>query len=310
MHRPLRIAAFLLVLASMPLWAQHGGGHGSSGSHAGGGGGFSSHGGFSGGGFHGGGFQGGMSGGHSFGGSHSFSGSRSFSGPRSFSGAHSPHSFSGARSYSGSHSRYGYAPYSRGSASGPSLASRSPRGHGHSGVGVRIRSYGYGYGNNCGVYGCGAWGYGYPYLYGGIDPYWWWDSGSPDDSGAQYDAGQNNYNDYNQGVGDPWRPPDQGDPDEYASSAPPHQPERTEALPATVLIFHDQHRQEVNNYAIVGDTLWNFAPQHTQKIPLSALDIPATTKINDDRGVDFRLPTVSEDQQLHINIQLRDSVDN
>jgi hypothetical protein len=39
-----------------------------------------------------------------------------------------------------------------------------------------------------------------------------------------------------------------------------------------------------------------FAPQHTQKIPLSDLDIPATTRINDERGVDFRVPGANEGQ--------------
>lgn len=91
---------------------------------------------------------------------------------------------------------------------------------------------------------------------------------------------------------------EQGDQDAYARSVPPppHVAERTEAAPATVLVFRDQHKQEVQNYAIVGQTLWNFAPQHTQKIPLSDLDLPATTKANDERGVDFRLPGAHEGQ--------------
>jgi hypothetical protein len=67
-------------------------------------------------------------------------------------------------------------------------------------------------------------------------------------------------------------------------------------LPATLLVFRDQHTQEVHNYAIIGQTLWSFAPQRTQKIPLSDLDIPATTKANDDRGVTFRLPGGGEGQ--------------
>jgi hypothetical protein len=90
----------------------------------------------------------------------------------------------------------------------------------------------------------------------------------------------------------------QDDQDSYARSAPPppHQEERTVAAPATVLVYRDQRKQEVQNYAIVGQTLWNFAPQHTQKIPLSDLDIPATKKENDERGVDFRLPGTTEGQ--------------
>jgi hypothetical protein len=89
-----------------------------------------------------------------------------------------------------------------------------------------------------------------------------------------------------------------GDQDAYARPSPsaPQREERTEASPATVLVFRDQHRQEVQNYAIVGQTLWSFAPQHTQKIPLADLDLPATTKANDERGVDFHVPGTGQGQ--------------
>jgi len=90
----------------------------------------------------------------------------------------------------------------------------------------------------------------------------------------------------------------QSDQDVYANSAPAQLREQdsVESVPATVLVFRDQRKQEVQNYAIVGQTLWNFAPQHTQKIPLSDLDLPATTKANDERGVDFRVPGAREGQ--------------
>ena len=160
---------------------------------------------------------------------------------------------------------------------------------------MRIRTYGYG---NCYAYGCrGRYGYGYPWGYAGYyDPYWWWNSGSSYDQEQQYQTGlaneMNAQSLYEQ------RMRAQGDQDLYAKSAPPppHQEERTEAAPATVLVFRDEHKQEVQNYAIVGQTLWNFNPQHTQKIPLSDLDIPATTKANDERGVDFHLPVAREGQ--------------
>jgi hypothetical protein len=61
-------------------------------------------------------------------------------------------------------------------------------------------------------------------------------------------------------------------------------------------VFRDQHKQEVRNYAIVGQTLWSFGTQRTEKIPLSDLDLPATTKVNDEHGVDFRLPGALEGQ--------------
>lgn len=58
----------------------------------------------------------------------------------------------------------------------------------------------------------------------------------------------------------------------------------------TLLIFRDKHTQDVQNYAIVGGTLWIFNEQRATKLPLSWLDIDATTKANEDRGVDFQLP--------------------
>ena len=58
----------------------------------------------------------------------------------------------------------------------------------------------------------------------------------------------------------------------------------------TALVFRDKHVEEVQNYAIVGQTLWILSGQRARKIPLDQLDIPATKKINDDRGVDFQLP--------------------
>jgi hypothetical protein len=73
-------------------------------------------------------------------------------------------------------------------------------------------------------------------------------------------------------------------------SPPPEAPAKASPQPATVLVFRDKHTQDVQNYAIVGKTLWVFTEQRASKIPLSELDIPATQKTNDDRGVDFRLP--------------------
>ena len=94
----------------------------------------------------------------------------------------------------------------------------------------------------------------------------------------------------------------QDDQDLYAQWAPSpprahvEHEELNEAAPATVLVFRDEHKQQVKNYAIVGHMLWVFDLQHTQKIPLSDLDLPATTKANDARGVDFQLPGAGEGQ--------------
>lgn len=94
---------------------------------------------------------------------------------------------------------------------------------------------------------------------------------------------------------------DDGDQDAYApsrsQSAPAQQSTNPAPLtPPTVLVFRDQRKQELQNYAIVGQTLWDFEPQRTRKIPLSDLDLQATIKANDDRGVTFRVPNPPEGQ--------------
>lgn len=57
-----------------------------------------------------------------------------------------------------------------------------------------------------------------------------------------------------------------------------------------VLIYRDGHQREVKNYAIVGNTLYDLGTFVAQKIPLAELDLKATLKANEDRGVEFSLP--------------------
>jgi hypothetical protein len=59
--------------------------------------------------------------------------------------------------------------------------------------------------------------------------------------------------------------------------------------PKTVLIFRDGHQEEVQNYAIVGEQLIDFG-ETRRKITLASLDLQATVKANDERGIDFTLP--------------------
>ena len=62
------------------------------------------------------------------------------------------------------------------------------------------------------------------------------------------------------------------------------------AQPSTLLIFKDGHQQEVSNYAIVGATLYDLSDGRTKKVQLADLDLTATVKQNDQRGVEFQLP--------------------
>jgi len=78
---------------------------------------------------------------------------------------------------------------------------------------------------------------------------------------------------------------------EAKEADPPRQQAESKPEPSTptLLVFRDKHTQEVQNYAVVGGTLWIFNEQRATKLPLSWLDIEATTNANEDRGVDFRV---------------------
>jgi hypothetical protein len=77
---------------------------------------------------------------------------------------------------------------------------------------------------------------------------------------------------------------------ESGDASVPQPQSKSEISAPTVLVFRDKHTQEVQNYAIVGGTLWVFSEQRATKLPLSWLDLEATAKANDDRGVDFQIP--------------------
>jgi hypothetical protein len=71
------------------------------------------------------------------------------------------------------------------------------------------------------------------------------------------------------------------------------QPQEVTEQPRTVLVFKDGHELEVANYAIVGSTLYDLSDNRARKVALAELDLSATVKHNDDRGVDFRLPSAT-----------------
>jgi len=275
MRRLMAIAAFALFLA-VPVWAQHGGGHGGGGGHAGGfggghSGGFAGHSGFSGG--H-------VGGGRSFGGG----GMRSPGVSRGFSRVPSSRFLSSRAGFSRNPFLHnGFRDHDRFRGSRFRDLDRDRR----------FRDFGFR--RNCFGFPCRG-SFGWPWYAGYWDPWWWWNSDS------DYDQSYNDnlalaqqMNEQNQEEAD-------GDRDAYAHSDPAPRPavneekQGTPIVPATVLVFRDQHRQEVDNYAIVGQTLWVFAPKQAGKIALVDLDVAATVKANEDRGVAFRLPVANEAQ--------------
>lgn len=73
-----------------------------------------------------------------------------------------------------------------------------------------------------------------------------------------------------------------------AQQAAETRPSRAE--PPTILVFRDGRRSEVQNYGIVGRTLWIFTEQYAKKVPLEQLDLTATKSVNEERGVSFVVP--------------------
>ena len=65
--------------------------------------------------------------------------------------------------------------------------------------------------------------------------------------------------------------------------------------PQTVLVFKDGKQTEVQNYAVLGSTLYDLTPGHYRKIAIADLDLSATAKQNDDRGIDFKVPRTDAD---------------
>jgi hypothetical protein len=67
-------------------------------------------------------------------------------------------------------------------------------------------------------------------------------------------------------------------------------------LPPAVLVYRDGHREEVADYAIADGMIYVRGNDWqngywTKRIPLSALDPPATIHANGQRGVKFLLPS-------------------
>jgi hypothetical protein len=74
------------------------------------------------------------------------------------------------------------------------------------------------------------------------------------------------------------------------TSAAVSAPATEESRPTTLVVFRDGSRKELRSYAIVGKELVDVSGGRMRRYPLDDVDVKATTKENNDRGVDFRLP--------------------
>jgi hypothetical protein len=70
---------------------------------------------------------------------------------------------------------------------------------------------------------------------------------------------------------------------------PAVQAKAQEDLPV-VVVFLDKHIREVKNYAVANEMLVVLDGNKRTKFPLADIDLAATMKLNDERGVDFQIP--------------------
>jgi hypothetical protein len=200
--------------------------------------------------------------------------------------------FAGRAGFSGGHAMVG--------ARGPAMGARGFPGVQRGNVNLVIGSFGHpgfgrpGFGYRRGRYGRG-WPYGWYYGY----PYYGWDYGDDSYSSDSYQ----NYPVYDYSNAYAENDRQQAAIDRLESEVDRLREEREAreskssnasaqktVVPPTELVFRDKHTEEVQNYAIVGQTFWILNAEKARKIPIAQLDIPATQKANEDRGVDFQLP--------------------
>ncbi len=75
------------------------------------------------------------------------------------------------------------------------------------------------------------------------------------------------------------RPSPLRDESTSSSSVPPS--------PALTLVLTSGQTLEVQNYAVMGDTFWDFSSQPARKIPVSKIDIPASARASEANGAEF-----------------------
>jgi len=80
------------------------------------------------------------------------------------------------------------------------------------------------------------------------------------------------------------------------STTPSIAPPAARELPPAVIVYRDGHTEELSSYSIMGTTLYAKADYlttgaWTRKVLLADLDLPATIKQNQERGLKFDLPS-------------------
>jgi hypothetical protein len=83
---------------------------------------------------------------------------------------------------------------------------------------------------------------------------------------------------------------------ETVRPAPAQTTRPSEPEPAAALVFRDGHKEEIQNYAVVGHTLWVFTEDRARKVPLAQINTEATNIANEQRGIELHLPKRNEEE--------------
>lgn len=69
--------------------------------------------------------------------------------------------------------------------------------------------------------------------------------------------------------------------------APVQQQEQVPQAPPVKLVLRNGQQIQVQDYAVVNGTFWDFTNQPTRSIPITSIDIPASQKATEDAGAEF-----------------------
>jgi hypothetical protein len=70
-----------------------------------------------------------------------------------------------------------------------------------------------------------------------------------------------------------------------------------------MLVFRDGHQEAIGRYTIMGTTIYVSTEYWTsgawtRSVQIAELDVPATLKLNRERGANFRLPSGPEEVMI------------
>jgi hypothetical protein len=72
-----------------------------------------------------------------------------------------------------------------------------------------------------------------------------------------------------------------------SGNMPDSLPQEAAPEPPLTVVLHDGQMLQIQNYAVMGDTLWDLSSQPSHRIPVSSIDIPASTKASEASGAEF-----------------------